>query len=65
MGGTHVSFVTGRALCVPLELSDVFISIKTHIHTLCLFHSAAKLASKGCLISSSAAQAPHVLVGWG
>lgn len=51
-------------LCYTSVLSDVFISINTHINThTCLFHSAAKLSSKGCLISS-VAQAPRVPVGW-
>lgn len=52
-------------LCLTSELSDVFISVNTHTYTHCLFHSTAKLSSKGGLSSSSVAQAPHVPVGWG
>lgn len=61
--GRHACFCP---LCSISVVSDVFLSTNTHTRThTCFFHSAAKVSSKGRLISSSFAQAPHGPVGWG
>lgn len=61
--GWHACF---RPLCSISVVSDVFLSTNTRTRThTCLFRSVAKVSSKGCLISSSFAQAPHGPVGWG